>query len=383
MENFSKTQEDNINSKHTTKLKNLNLKSYNKSNNHFRNREFIISKDKTTPHNICNFRYKQFSLSCDTPRKDFSAQFPVNILNNEIIKLFTQRYNNKHPKNFIKKIDTGNLIGFDKITKNKKFQFLKKLIEHSNNNYLDDIDCILESPHRGVEKIGDTLSKTFSQENNNNIFRPIFVNDNYKGYCCIKNSNEKKSLSLNNKNDKKKINNDKYNEIRKNKEIDNPLKRLSKLSGIPSSKIRKVIDFSLSHSINNFGKIIKKKFNIKVINKDNCKNLYEDKDKNKNKDKQPIIENRNNNNKNKCIYSMIALKSKEIRSPKLIKSNSINLENENSLDNVIGNNFFKDKKYKKNYYIGKKYKYYSPISSREKHMFKNITIKDKIRPLFE
>ena len=378
MENFNKTQEDNINLNNITKLKNLNLKRYNKSNNRFRNREFIFSKDKTTPCNIYNFNNKQFSLSCDTPRKDFSAQFPVNILNNEIIKLFTQRYNNKHPKNFIKKIDTGNLIKNDKITKNKKFQFLKKLIEHSNNNYLNDIDYILESPHRGVEKIGDSLSKTYSQENNNNIFRPIFVNDNYKGYCCIKNSNEKKSLYLNNKNDMKKINNDKYNEIRKNKEIDNPLKSLSILSGIPCSKIRKVIDFSLSHPINNFGKIIKKKFNIKVINRDNSKNLYEDKDK----DKQPIIEN-TNNNKNKCIYSMISLKSKEIKSPKLIKSNSINLENENSLDNVIGNNFFKDKKYKKNYYIGKKHNYYSPISSREKHMFKNITIKDKIKPLFE
>ena len=383
MENFTKTQEDNIylNKKSemilsSSKLKRLNLKNFNKSNIHFKNRDFIISKDKIISHNIYNFNNKQFSLSCDTPRKDFSSQYPVNLLNNEIIKLFSQRYNNRNPKNIIKKIDIENQIkNIEKMTKNKKFQFFKKIIEHSNNNYLDDIDCILESPYRGVEKIGDSLSKTFSQENDKNIFRPIFINDNYKGYFCINNSSEKKYVSLNHKSTIKKINSDKYNEVRKSKEIDNPLKRLSRLSGLPCSKIRKAINYSLSHRMNNFGKIIKKKFNIKVNNNDNSKNKIEE--------KQSIIETKNNKNKHKCIYSKIALKSRKINGPKLIKSNSINKENDNLLDNVIGNNFFKDKKYKKNYYKGKRFTYYSPISSRERHIFKNITIKGKIGALFK
>ena len=385
MENFNKTQEYIINSNKKesktlikanlspsiSKLNSLNIKSFNRTYNHFRNRDFIISKNKSILYNLFNNNNNQFSLSSDTtPRKDLSSNFTSKLLNNEIIKILTKSFNNKNDNNNIKKEDIGTQCkNNEKVTKNKKFQFLKKLIENSNNNCMDEIDCILESPYRGVEKIGDSLSKTYSPENDKNLFRPIFINDNYKGYFCIKNFNKKNSRSLKTKDNIKKLNFDKYDELKKNKEIDNPLKRLSKLSGLSCSKLRKAIDYSLSHRINNFWKIIKKKYNVKINYNDNHKNL--------NVEKKPIFENKKIK-KNKCIYSKIELKSKNINNPKLIKLNSINLENETLLDNVIGNNFFKDKKYKKNYYIKKKYQYFSPISLREKDMFKNLSIKDKI-----
>ena len=112
-------------------------------------------------------------------------------------------------------------------------------------------------------------------------------------------------------------------------------------------------------------------------------NKNNDKIQNYNNEKKFNFENKNLN-KNKCIYSMITLKSKNINTnSQLIKKNSINSENETSFDNLIGNNFFKDKKYKKNFYIQKKYNYYSPITSREKDLFKNTTIKDKIEAFLE
>ena len=128
--------------------------------------------------------------------------------------------------------------------------------------------------------------------------------------------------------------------------------------------------------MNSFGNMIKKKYNIKINdNKNNDKFI------NENNEKKINFENKNLN-KNKCIYSMISLKSKNIDNSQLIKKNSIN-DNETSFDNVIGNNFFKDKKFKKNFYIQKRYNYYSSITSREKDLFKNITIKDKIGAFYE
>ena len=372
------------------KLKNLNLKSHNKFPLYFRNKDYIISKDKTLANNNYNFNKNQFVLSYGSTKKNFSSQYPTQI-KNEIIKIFATTYfKNKNPKNIIKKLDNTIKKNHNSKTqsnsqKTKKFQFLKKLIDHSNNNNLDDIDCILESPYRGVEKIGNSLSKTISREKNKNIYRPIFINDNYKGYFCIKNlSKAKSSLSIldkssNDNKNIKKIKIDKYNEIKKNKEIDNPLKGLSILSGVSCSKLRKAIDYSLNHQINHFGSIIKKKFNIKINdNKNNDKNI----NTNGNNYKKLNFENKNLN-KNKCIYSMITIKSKNFSNSQLIKKNSINLDNETSFDNVMGNNFFKDKKYKKKFYIKKRYNYYSPITSREKDLFKNITIKDKMEAFYE
>ena len=132
------------------KLKSLNLKNINKFPLYFRNKDFIISKDKTLPINNYNFAKNHLALSCDSSKKNFSSQQPKKT-ENEIIKIFaTTLCKNKNPKNIIKKVDNGikrnhNSRTQNKSPKNKKFLFLKKLLDHSNNYNLEDIDCILES----------------------------------------------------------------------------------------------------------------------------------------------------------------------------------------------------------------------------------------------
>ena len=54
-------------------------------------------------------------------------------------------------------------------------------------------------------------------------------------------------LSIEINNSSKRLFIDKYNEINKNKEINNPLKKLSKLSGVSCYKLRQVIDYSLNN----------------------------------------------------------------------------------------------------------------------------------------
>lgn len=99
-----------------------------------------------------------------------------------------------------------------------KFRLFCKIIENKFKN-INDIDYILESPHRGVEKIN-------SVPKSNNI-SPIKRTIN--GYNK-KNNNSNKIL--------------------------NPLKNISKKSGISSVLLRKVIDYSLKCGINNVSKII-------------------------------------------------------------------------------------------------------------------------------
>ena len=76
MENFNKTQEYIINSNKKesktviktnlspsiSKLNSLNIKSFNRTYNHFRNRDFIISKNKSILYNLFNNNNNQFSL---------------------------------------------------------------------------------------------------------------------------------------------------------------------------------------------------------------------------------------------------------------------------------------------------------------------------------
>ena len=120
----------------------------------------------------------------------------------------------------------------------------------------------------------------------------------------------------NNRNIKKITN--KYNEIKENKEINNPLKDLSKLSRVSCTKLRKVINYSLNHRINNFGNLIKKK-----INNNNSIIM-----------KHCIIDSKTQNSeRNKCVYSMITLKSKRRNNSEHIKQDTFNLDNESSFDN--------------------------------------------------
>jgi hypothetical protein len=358
-------------------INNINIINYNKPYYHFKKKDFIISKNKIISNtnninNINNINKNQIALSNDISKHNISSQYSYSpkLLKNEIIQIFTKTfYKNKNPRNFIKKIDVGiqsykNEKIQMKSPKIKKFQLLKKLIDHSNNKNLEDIDYILESPYRGVEKIESPLSKTISSERNKN-YNPIFINNKYKGYFCDKNYPISKSSLLvdnisNNRNIKKITN--KYNEMKENKEINNPLKDLSKLSGVSCTKLRKVINYSLNHRINNLGNLIKKK-----INNNNSIIM-----------KHFIIDSKTQNSeRNKCVYSMITLKSRRRNNSEHIKQDTFNLDNESSFDNVIGNNIFQNKN-KINYYIKNKYNY-SPISFKSNtNLFKNVTIKNRI-----
>lgn len=358
-------------------LKKINFKNHNKSHHNFKNKDFIVSKNRNISNNFNIINNNQFSLSCDIPKNNinnFTSKSIKNDINKVLAKTF---YKNKNPKNNITKKDIGiqsyqNEKMRNESPKNKNFQLLTKLIDHSNNKNIENIDYILESPYRGVEKIESPLSETISSERNKNFYKPIFINNNYKGYFCPKNYDISKSLLIikninnrnnrnNNRNNIQKITNDKYNEIKIKKEINNPLTKLSKLSGISCSKLRKIINYSLSHRINNFGKK-----NIKQV--DNNSTII----------KHIINSKTQNNENNKCIYSIITLKSKNKNDSKSIKQDIKNIENESSFENVIGNHIFNNKT---NYYFKNRNNRnnYSPISiKKDIKLFKNITIKNKI-----
>lgn len=219
---------------------------------------------------------------------------PSRLLKNSIINLSTKNNNNNN------KIDASTQKNFYK--KNTK-NFLKILIEKIPNKNNNEIDYVLESPHRGVEKI------QYSHDiKGKNFFKPVFIDNAYNGYFCK--NKEKINFTMNNNG--KKIFIDKYNEINKNKEINNPLKKLSQLSGLSCYKLRKFIDYSLN-------------------NKPKHKFIFLGK-KEKNKKNFLKKDNRYNNFKN--IYSFITLKSKKNIKFKMIKDN-FPLDNEGSLDNNV------------------------------------------------
>ena len=217
---------------------------------------------------------------------------PSRLLKNSIINLSTKNNNNK--------IDASTQKNFYK--KNTK-NFLKILIEKIPNKNNNEIDYVLESPHRGVEKI------QYSHDiKGKNFFKPVFIDNAYNGYFCK--NKEKINFTMNNNG--KKIFIDKYNEINKNKEINNPLKKLSQLSGLSCYKLRKFIDYSLNNKT-------KHKFIFLGKKEKNKKNFLKK-------------DNRYNNFKN--IYSFITLKSKKNIKFKMIKDN-FPLDNEGSLDNNV------------------------------------------------
>ena len=217
---------------------------------------------------------------------------PSRLLKNSIINLSTKNNNNK--------IDASTQKNFYK--KNTK-NFLKILIEKIPNKNNNEIDYVLESPHRGVEKI------QYSHDiKGKNFFKPVFIDNAYNGYFCK--NKEKINFTMNNNG--KKIFIDKYNEINKNKEINNPLKKLSQLSGLSCYKLRKFIDYSLNNKA-------KHKFIFLGKKEKNKKNFLKK-------------DNRYNNFKN--IYSFITLKSKKNIKFKMIKDN-FPLDNEGSLDNNV------------------------------------------------
>ena len=252
--------------------------SFNKSIN------FLDYNSKMgNPQNFSKKNKLFFSKNCITPSR---------LLKNSIINLSTKNNNNK--------IDASTQKNFYK--KNTK-NFLKILIEKIPNKNNNEIDYVLESPHRGVEKI------QYSHDiKGKNFFKPVFIDNAYNGYFCK--NKEKINFTMNNNG--KKIFIDKYNEINKNKEINNPLKKLSQLSGLSCYKLRKFIDYSLNN---------KPKYKFIFLGK-----------KEKNKKNFLKKDNRYNNFKN--IYSFITLKSKKNIKFKMIKDN-FPLDNEGSLDNNV------------------------------------------------
>ena len=329
----------NINSPINTNINNLVLKNSNKPHQKLYYKIPIKTKDKIFSNNIKNFKSIQYLLSCDNNSKRNTHSPIPKIQNKQKIDVGIQNCENLSPKYNIK--------------------FLKEIIDDSNNKNLDsrDIDYVLESPFRGVEKIGLTTPENLHK----NYYHPIYINNNYKGYFCLKNFNRSKSNISNDEKYLKKNNNDKYNDVIKNKEnieVNNPLKRLSKISGVSCAKLRKVIDYSLSNRMDNFRRLFREK----------------------------IIMKKNNDNKNKSSkYLLISLRSKKSKNHEEIKKDSINFDHIVSYENIIGTNYFKDKINRtKKYSFLRSNTPMSPTSKGENiNLFKNIEIKGKIKSFYK
>lgn len=327
----------NISSPINNQIKNLILKNSNKSHPRLYNKFPIKTKAKIFSNNIKNFRKIQYSLSCDNNSKRNINSHKIKIQSNQKVDIGIQSCEHLSPKYDIK--------------------FLKEIIDDSKIKKFDsrDIDYVLESPFRGIEKIGITTPENLHK----NYYQPIFINNNYKGYICTKNFNRSKSNITSDEKYLKRNNNDKYNDIiksKENREVNNPLKRLSKMSGVSCAKLRKVIDYSLSNRMNNFRHLFKEKF---IMN--------------------------NNDNKNKSRkYLLISLKSKKDKKNEEINKDSINFDQIVSYENIIGSNYFKDKINRKNNYSKLRSNTpLSPISQIEDiNLFKNIEIKDKIQSFY-
>ena len=270
---------------HNNDLLYLNLKPINISHSNITKKDFIISKDKTTTNSDTSIKYPSISLKNNT----------LNILNHEVKKIEVSSQKDFFKKNTKYKISRI------------KSNFLRNLLEKIPDKNKNEIDYVLESPYRGIEKIqySTVVSNNKNDKNNQNFFRPVYINNTYKGYFCKNknNLNNMHNFSFAKNRNCKDLILDKYSKSKKN--IDNPLKKLSKLSGVSCYKLRQVINYSLNHKIKYFENKEKKQ-----------KQLYD-------------------NNRYKNTYSIITLKSKKKRNFETIKNESINLDNEASLENVI------------------------------------------------
>jgi len=197
---------------------------------------------------------------------------------------------------------------------NIRLNLFKNLIDNIPQNDLKDIDYVLECPFRGVQKISLPLSKSSSIDR----FKKKYQ---HKEHFFLKNQTKlNKSLyGLNdlsfNKNNY--LLKDKYNEIKKEKVIENPIGKISKISGISCYKLRQAINYSLKNNFKNF-----------ALNKIEQKEL----DKQINK---YIHNNDNTYNKYKKKYSKIELKSTKKNKYDTIKDDFIDLEDENPFENII------------------------------------------------
>lgn len=248
---------------------------------------------------------------------DDSIKYPSIILKNNILKIF-QKKNNQTNSPESKKVDASTQNDFSPIKSHKitriKSNLLRNLIANYPQKNKNPINSVLESPYRGVEKIQCTTS--FSKYNN---FSPFYKTNTFRG--CVYKINNKKNISDINKNfsfikfnKEKEEKIDKY--IKINKKIDNPLKYLSKISGVPCYKLRQVIDYSLSCG-------------AKYLEKNIIPN-----EQNESTNIKRIIDNKRYKN----MYSIITLKSK--KKNEVIKDYSIELNNDASIDKVMSTKKF-------------------------------------------
>ena len=275
---------------HDNNLFNLNLRSINSSRCGLIKKDFIMSKDKTFSNNNASIKYPSLLLKNSM----------LNIFNHEVKKIEASTQ-----KDFI---PTNNKSKISQIKSN----FLRNLIDKIPEKNKNEIDYVLESPHRGVEKMqySTFISYDKSNKKNQNFFRPIYINNNYKGYFYQNDKNNKQNFSLGKNRSCKRLILDKYNE--RKKVLENPLTKLSKLSGISCYKIRQVINYSLNHKIKYIENI-----------KKNQKHSYD-------------------NNRNKKTYSIITLKSKKQKNFEVIKNETFNLDNQAPIENVIHSNNISD-----------------------------------------
>ena len=278
---------------------NNNLRKIYNSYNNLRKKDAIKSKIKNK---------NKITLNKNTEKSQSSLS------KNHLFKILLKANNNNNYNNNkiqeVKKVDafTQKSI-FKKKVYRIKSNFLKHLSDNIPKKNKNEIDYVLESPYRGIEKIQYSSPTSNNVDKQKNIFSPIFINNIYEGYFCKNNLSSNllsdgKNFALKTSGNNK-LYIDKYTELNKTKDINNPLKRLAKLSGVSCNKLREVINYSLG---NKMKKVIlgKKNQSKKSINNKKCKN----------------------------IYSFISLKSTKSKSFKNI-NNYLDKDNEATSENVI------------------------------------------------
>ena len=281
---------------------NFNSQTSRKNNTPY-NKNVKLSFKNANPKNYKKSENKKLSYLMNV-KNNFSLNQPSHFQKTARIKMLKK---NKSAENIFSKekdIKNKDLLTQRKIfsytvkkIKNIRLNFFKNLIDKIPQKGLEDIDYVLESPFRGEQKI----SLPFFLKNQAKSNKGFYDLNN----LCL--SNNKNSYLLR----------DKYNEIKKEKIIDNPLGRISKISGISSYKLRQAINYSLRNNFKNFtlSKNEQKEF-LKQINKF-------------------IYKNNNANNKYKKNYEKIGIKLIEKDKFDKIKDSFIDLNDENIIDNVI------------------------------------------------
>ena len=286
-------------------------------------KNFNIQYNNNFKENISSKKQKMY-LNNKNINNNNTTLFPSLLYKNTINQFFNKTIGEKNyimPKK--KDVSTQNnidsfILKIRKIPNIKlKSNFFKNLIEYIPKKNLNDIDYVIESPFRGVEKIySSSMSSSISNDRKkNNIYKSIYIHNNNKSCSSLKKNRKNKEIfdSIQRQENSKK---DKSIEINKNKEIENPLEKISKMSGISCFKLRQVIDYSLK----NYLKIsaINKNERSKSIKKFNSINLNK---------------TRHGNYNN--LYSIITLKSNRKFEYNKINENLNNLYKESSYENII------------------------------------------------